>query len=346
MRLGLIVRADDSGLGSQTRNLCKLLKPDRLLIVDSTSFNNNKQHFEWYDGFESIITKAWPTIAESREFTKGLTHIFSAETMYNNEIYNQAKIHGTKTYIHCNYEFTDQLRDTSMPTPHYWVMPSYWKNKEMNNLFRRVIYLPPPLFLNEFKEVREKNMARKNERRRYLHVLGRAAVNDRNGTRDLIKALVYSTADFELVIKSQFEIEGLHTNDSRVRFDIKNTKETADLYKDFDAMILPRRYGGLCLPMNEALASGLPVIMTDISPNDEALPKEWLVRAIKEEQIMTRTIMQTYSVDYSELGAKLNWLSEITQDKLDLLKVNALYIAHENYSSDVLKPQYMELFNL
>ena len=29
---------------------------------------------------------------------------------------------------------------------------------------------------------------------------------------------------------------------------------------------MPRRYGGLCLPMNEALTSGLPVIMSNQSP--------------------------------------------------------------------------------
>lgn len=38
-------------------------------------------------------------------------------------------------------------------------------------------------------------------------------------------------------------------------------------------MILPRKYAGLCLPMNEALMSGLPVIMTDIEPNNVILPK-------------------------------------------------------------------------
>jgi DNA polymerase I-like protein with 3'-5' exonuclease and polymerase domains len=33
--------------------------------------------------------------------------------------------------------------------------------------------------------------------------------------------------------------------------------------------------------MNEALLSGLPVIMTDVSPNNTILPPEWLVEATK-----------------------------------------------------------------
>ena len=343
----MICRSDFTGLGNQSLNLAKMLKPAKILLVDSTSFNKSKQNPEWYDGFDVQQTAGWPTNADIKTFlTKDITHLFSAETMYNNAVYDLCRVRDIKTYVHVNYEFCDHLRDKNMPSPYYWVMPSHWKNKEMHDLFKRVQYLPPPIFLNEFKQVREKNMARKGGRRRYLHIIGKAAANDRNGTKDLIKSMIYSSSDFELVIRSQFEINGIHTNDNRVRFDIRNIKDNTELYKDFDAMILPRRYGGLCLPMNEALASGLPVIMTDISPNDEALPKEWLVRATKEEEIMTRTILQTYSVDYRSMGEKLDWLTDLSEDALELMKVNALCIAHDNYSSDVLKPKYEELFKL
>ena len=34
-------------------------------------------------------------------------------------------------------------------------------------------------------------------------------------------------------------------------------------------LVLPRKYGGLCLPALEAAASGLAVLMPDISPNHE-----------------------------------------------------------------------------
>ncbi len=46
MRLGIIVRCDNTGLGNQTRELVKILKPRKVLIIDSTKFNKNKQHFE------------------------------------------------------------------------------------------------------------------------------------------------------------------------------------------------------------------------------------------------------------------------------------------------------------
>jgi glycosyltransferase involved in cell wall biosynthesis len=44
-------------------------------------------------------------------------------------------------------------------------------------------------------------------------------------------------------------------------------------------MVMPRRYGGLCMPVNEALGAGMPVIMPYISPNNSWLSKEWLTPA-------------------------------------------------------------------
>jgi hypothetical protein len=50
---------------------------------------------------------------------------------------------------------------------------------------------------------------------------------------------------------------GYAVEDHRVKFDFGDPDDQAELYTDFDALILPQRYGGLCLPMNEALLSGL-----------------------------------------------------------------------------------------
>jgi glycosyltransferase involved in cell wall biosynthesis len=82
-----------------------------------------------------------------------------------------------------------------------------------------------------------------------------------------------SRAPFELVIKSQEPLKPL-LRDPRIRWDSSDPDDRAGLYEGLDALILPHRYGGLCLPMNEALTSGLPVIMSNMSPNDAILPQE------------------------------------------------------------------------
>ena len=39
MKLGIIARCDNTGLGNQTRELVKMLNPDKILLIDSYSFN-------------------------------------------------------------------------------------------------------------------------------------------------------------------------------------------------------------------------------------------------------------------------------------------------------------------
>jgi len=116
---------------------------------------------------------------------------------------------------------------------------------------------------------------------------------------------------------------------------MRSLENSCDLYKDFDALILPRKYGGLCLPVNEALMSGLPVIMTDISPNNKLLPKEWLVKSRKTGEFMTRTMIDIYSSDIKELGEKIDWI--VKQD-VDKIKIQAFELGYNNFSNSVTDP--------
>jgi glycosyltransferase involved in cell wall biosynthesis len=87
----------------------------------------------------------------------------------------------------------------------------------------------------------------------------------------LMHAMHRSRTDFELVVKSQ-EPTQLLRRDRRIIWDHCAPEEQQTLYEGFDALIMPRRYGGLCLPMNEALTSGLPVIMSDTSQQRRSPP--------------------------------------------------------------------------
>ena len=78
------------------------------------------------------------------------------------------------------------------------------------------------------------------------------------------------------MVKSQKPLEPI-IKDKRITWDSSAPDDQWRLYAGFNALIMPRRYGGLCLPMNEALTSGLPVIMSNTSPNDAVLPGDWLV---------------------------------------------------------------------
>jgi hypothetical protein len=108
-------------------------------------------------------------------------------------------------------------------------------------------------------------------------------------------------------------------------------------------MVLPRRYAGLCLPMNEALISALPVFMTDISPNNKVLPNEWLFESKKIDQLQTRTMLDVYDGNAKMLG-------KLVDDYYDLdisnLKDKAFDIGNNNFSIQSLKEKYINLINL
>lgn len=344
VKLGIVAFANDSGLGNQTKRLVQMLKPFRILLIDSRGFSKNKQYrTDWYDGFNGYTVKGFPSNKEITIFLNGLTHVLVCENPLNFFLFSEARRLGIKSYCQSNYEFCDNLEKPGLPIPDLFLMPSYWHIDTMSAKFgeEHVTYLPPPINSGEFSEAREVNFNRKSERLRLLHIVGTLAVHDRNGTLDLLKALDYTEANFELVIRSQHELPREYiVDDSRVKYSFENLSDPQELYINADAITLPRRYGGLSLCTNEALMSGLPVIMTDISPNNQLLPKEWVVTATKKSEFFTRTMIDVYETDPKDLAKKIDWLFE--QD-IDTLKIQAFELGMNNFSDSVLRPKYEEL---
>lgn len=351
MKIGFIAFANNSGLGIQSKRLLSVIKPDRVLIIDSRGFSLNKElHVDWYEGYQHFVTSSgFPTNSEIDSFMQNLTHVFILENPYNFYIVHRAHELGIKVICHVNYEFCENISMPYMPVPDLFLMPSYWKIDEMRNLFGkdRVWYLPPPIDQNEFAKAREKNLAKSaSGKRRFLHIIGTAAFKDRNGTLDLLKAIKLSKSDFEIVIRTQHQISiEYFLDDPRVSYDIDNKGENADLYEGFDAMIYPRRYGGLSLVVNEALMSAIPVIMTDVSPNNQLLPKEWLVKSHYKSQIVVKALIDVFSVDHQALADKIDQM--VNGDGFDFSKEKkrAYDIAMINFDQNWLRPQYSGLFD-
>jgi glycosyltransferase involved in cell wall biosynthesis len=345
VKLGIVAFANNSGLGNQTRRLVKMLDPAKILVVDSSPFSiNSVQHFDWYNAYECLFTYGMPKQEEIRKFFRGLTHILCCENPLNFFLFSGAKERGIKTFVQSNYEFCDNLAREELPLPTKFLMPSYWKVEEMQAKFglKKVIYLPPPIDPEEFKPAREVNMNRTGKVE-LLHIVGTLAAHDRNGTHDILDALKFCKEDFSLTIKSQRQLPGEYTTnvDSRVKFIDGDERDVVNLYKGFDALVVPRRYGGLCLSMNEALMSGMPVIMSAISPNNKALPPEWLVECTKTGQFMARVPIDIYTSNTQKLAEKLDWL---VQNINPQMKLQALNIALDNYASYKLKEQYTALW--
>jgi hypothetical protein len=184
------------------------------------------------------------------------------------------------------------------------------------------MYLPPPTDHSLFSEAKEINLSK--DHKRILHIGGKKAAKDRNGTDSIFEMIKHSKEDYEIVIKSQTKFNSM-CKDPRVKIEIANTDDRQDMYKGFDAMVLPRRYAGLCLPMNEALMSGIPVFMTDISPNNAILPSEWLVESTVIDRFRTKSLVDVYDVNPKKLAKIIDdYIKD--SDKVKILPIAKMLI--------------------
>ena len=343
MRLGIIARSDNTGLGNQTKELVNMLNPDKILLIDSTSFNKNKQHPEWYEKYSCIRSNGFPSIQQIKMFLGDVDVVLSCETFYDQNFISFANKRNVKTILQYNYELFGHLSNPNLPLPTVLLSPSVWQIESIKKMFggkTKIEHLPPPTDERLFNKIKENNLSKSHNR--ILHIAGKKAAKDRNGTETVIDMLKYSKADYELVIKSQSEIE-TNIKDSRLKIEVGNPDNREDMYDGFDAMVLPRRYAGLCLPMNEALLSALPVFMTDISPNNFILPAEWLVRSDSIGTIRTKVRLELFEADPRALAKTIDDYIAI-KDKTPY-KEKAYSIGINNFSPNVLKDKYLELIS-
>jgi len=346
MNLCIIARADLTGLGQQSRNWVRLLNPDKLIVINSKPFNGNDQFFEWYNNCKNAYRiDGFIQQRDISSILNGIDVLLTFEIPYNYQLISEARRRGIKTIIQNNWEFTDYLQQPQLPLPDLLVNHSYWHLDDQRKLWPDITeYCPTPLFIEDFNDVYEQNLNRSDSKtgiKRFLHIAGRNTYLDRNGTDDLLAAikLIPQDIQFELVIQTQ-TTEVKNADDPRITIDKVSQSDPKNLYRGFDAFIMPRRYAGGCLPMTEALASGLPVIMTDIDPNDKILPSFWLVPAEKKTTFMARTIIDVYSASHVDLAARIAQFAILSDESMYGYKETARTIATLEYSSESVKNKW------
>lgn len=344
MRLGIIARSDNTGLGNQTRELVNMLNPDKILLIDSSHFNGNQQHPEWYEGYNYRKTSVgMPTMKEYTRFLQDIDVVLSCETFYSPSFIDLAKKNNVKTILQYNYELFGHMNSPHLTLPDVLLSPSLWNIEIVQQMFgdkTKVIHLPPPTTTSIFDQARSNNLSKTHNR--ILHIAGKKAAKDRNGTESILEMMSHSKSNFELVIKTQTNLN-IKSKDSRITIDTDNIKNREDLYSGYDAMILPRRYAGLCLPMNEALISGLPVFMTDISPNNIILPNKWLIPSEKTGSFQTKSMVNVYSAEPDKFARIVDdYVDNVNKERN---KQQAIDLGFSNFAVENLKDKYLEVIN-
>lgn len=347
VRLGLWgARADNSGLGMQTWEFYEHMKPVKTVVVDismleKTEDRRMKQYPERYP--DATFIYGMPNQYDIERFLQDLDVVFIAESAYNMDFYRAARAAGVKTAVQYNYEFFDWFGDSIWAKPDMFIAPSTWHWDEVQSLCDQKeikhVYLHCPVNRNKIPK-RFIDSATT-----FVHIAGRPAVHDRNGTYTFLNAIQLAEGDLSGRVYTQDKTLAQEIRQEYPSIDIReNVSNYADIYKKGSVLVLPRKYGGNCLPMNEALSAGMPVIMSKISPQTDFLPQRWLVDAhLTETDFAPRFKLEVYECNPAALMLRMRWFKSLSNADMKAQSFLANDLA-DSISWDVMKPKYEEVF--
>ncbi len=302
MKVGLIARADDRGLGILSWEWYRHMHPDRVLVVDAED-PNHPTHLDRYPGCQVTPWRGGQfDEAAVRDWITGLDIAYIAETFYDERLpgwFADAKV---PLVVHAMPEF---FRWGELPWVHWW-NPTTWLH---GRLPAGSVVMPVPVPTDRWTTVPEPH----DGPARILHVAGKRAAGDRNGSAVFTAAIKMTTKPVEVIIATQgtpprtpIPKDGNVT----VRADTGNYW---DIYDGADVLVLPRRYGGLSLPVNEAAGAGLGLLLSAQDPN----PTNWPCLVAKIKTVTSvRTpagVVPSGNVDPRHLAAMIDSLADPAQ---------------------------------
>lgn len=334
MKLGVVARAEAGrGLANQTHEVCRHLDPERVLLVDPGRDGRFTQHPERYAGWDTTTVR-WNAgrLDERtvRRWLDGLSVVYSAETPYDLRLPQWAAEVGCGVVVHANPEF---LSPADAKAAVNWWVATPWR---LDRLPARTRVVPMPAPAAPFTR-------QPGERMRFLHTAGWPAVADRNGTHIVAEAARLVTVPCDVVIRGQHDTvrDHYYRHEGPARLTVEQCcpLDYWDNYRDADVLVMPRRFGGLSLPAIEALAVGLPVVMSDCSPN-EVWPGP-RVPASSTATVGTRAgPLPLHDVDPRDLAFTLDDLAA-NPNLVDKFRQQATEWAAAN-SWDALRPMWLE----
>lgn len=271
-RVGVIARADAGGLAQLTCELIRNVRPYAALVVDLATNGRGPVDLA---RVEPYVERMWvaegPWIAGYRfpqscdPFFEAVDVVYTAETTYDERVV--AICHGTgkRLVLHAMPELLSQ-RD--VVGAHDLWLPTGWEWERVKAR-RRAVHRPDPVLMRVPVAVdRYESRYYRRAEAQVLFVHGGEAFHDRNGLHIVHDALAHVERPTLLYVRGG---EWPTSDTWTVGHVTVKWLPAVDDYVDMipagvDVMIMPRRYGGLTLPVGEAAAQGIPTIMSNLSP--------------------------------------------------------------------------------
>lgn len=274
MKLGIIARYDEGGLGTQTWEYARHLQPHAVLMVDVAPPRGEPVTERYSElGCELFWSHFPPDEAQVqvwRNFAAACDVVLTAEDCYLHEFPAMCEAEGTRLVMHANPELWHW---GEQPPFDVWA-PTSW----LTHLLPGAQVVPVPVD-------RERCAPQDITEVRRIYHPSAPAMLDRNGTLLVAAALQHCKTRFELFVSGpEAPPQGSATVGNVTIWAWPHQREYWRMYQGMDALVLPRRYGGLCLPMQEAASCGMPVVATGVAPQKEWLHPELAMHEHEEQR--------------------------------------------------------------
>lgn len=233
--IGIFARCDNTGLGIQSKEFFDNIPCDAIIVDVSRIGNTMPQNHQWYKDSKVIYytnTRRFDP-KDIKDFINNIDTLVCFETPYDFSLFPLCKSLNTKSVLQLNYEFLDW--PSGYYPPDLFAAPSMWHYEEIPE---RKIFLPVP--------VNTKKFSPQKKEKTFLHIAGKPAIHDRNGTNVFLSALKYVKSDISVIIKCQRQIHipkdiPSHIN---ITYDFINRDNYWENYNG-GVLVMPRKYGGL-----------------------------------------------------------------------------------------------------
>lgn len=335
MTWGLVARADNTGLGNLTWEMYRHLQPDRTVVIDVEAYRHQPTHRDRYPGSTWNVGLDIDWSDESiRKFLDGLDIVFTAETPYNPALFSIAREMGVGSVLYVMPELFPYNQHPDLPRPDLFVAPTKYL---IDNIPAPKMVLPLPV-----DRERCRFRLRSSANGAVDHLAGRPALIDRNGS--LIVAESSQFVRGKVRLRAQTTTIGGRRRWPNLSTERRESPNYWDAYDDVDLLAMPRRYGGLCMPLQEAASCGIPVIIPNVEPYNDGWPEPLLVEPVADRaRKMAGGIIPVHAIPPRRLADKVNALIE--DDDLMIEMSFRMDAWAERYSWDVLEPWWRSLLS-
>ncbi len=245
---GIICYATEQGLGRQAKSFFDNGLIHEVFVQPHSVYEN---HYEWYPD----------RVNSFKELLEKVDEVWFLETPFDWNYILQAREKKVRTVLFIMYECT------RFPLPYYpdaLVGGSIMEKIHFGDTVK-VINVPVP---------KELTWRLRQEALVFVHNAGHGGLGGRNGTKELIDAMRYVKSPIKLIIRTQSI--NFKSHDPRVEIR-RGDFEYSTLFEEGDVFVYPDKFGGSCLPVQEACAAGMMVMASDRMPHNTWLSKDCLI---------------------------------------------------------------------